>query len=217
MPRTSEPSMALQIADEMGVPAYDLSRKEYTELLKQSGGSSINFDGVVAGVFAEDPAMILVGGLANPSSSKMVQVVAWVPSSMAPNGEEAAILAEQTVRDAVFELSEKKEIERLKRLNWAPNAIGLPYGDVGFSVYKQLYQMTAGYTPDLQPAPSFMNVNEQVYGPLFLGNPIATGSPQDLAEKLPSWVYTYDPGSYGERPRAVYNSYATHLFIEPAQ
>lgn len=217
MPRTGEPSLALHIADEMGIPASDLSRQAYRELARSSSESSTNYEGIVTGALALDPTIMLVGALANPGSARMVQVVAWVPESMASSGGEAAILAEETVRNAVFELSDTQKVEQLKRLRWTPKAIGLPYGDVGIKTYTQLYQITTGYTPDVRPAPSFMGIKEQVYGPLFLGNPIAEGSPQDLANKLPSWVYTYDPGSYSERPKAVYNAGATHLFIEPPQ
>ena len=61
MPRTGEPSLALQIADEMSVPATDLSRKDYNELSRRNSGSSINYDGVISGAVAMDPAMMLLG------------------------------------------------------------------------------------------------------------------------------------------------------------
>jgi len=129
IPRTGEPSTALQIADAMDIPAKDMSREKYNKLLEKSGGSSVNMDSMVAGALSLDPAMIILGGSASPPPSQMVQVVAWVPVSEAATGEEAVKLVENINKRIIRSFYDENFSDQdFQEKYLKPKVIGLPYG-----------------------------------------------------------------------------------------
>jgi len=216
IPRTGEPSTALQIADAMDIPAKDMSREKYNKLLEKSGGSSVNMDSMVAGALSLDPAMIILGGSASPPPSQMVQVVAWVPVSEAATGEEAVKLVENINKRIIRSFYDENFSDQdFQEKYLKPKVIGLPYGDLGFKSPVQLFQLMSGYVPELQQAPSFMRAQEKVWGPLYLGAIVGGKGVDSYSEAAPEWIYIYDPGKYKERPRAIYNKGRPELFVEP--
>lgn len=64
LPRTGTPSVALQIADAMSIPAYDMSRTEHEETFAVTGSSGRNLDHSVSGaaqlIASGDPTMLLL-------------------------------------------------------------------------------------------------------------------------------------------------------------
>ncbi|UUY07314.1 hypothetical protein LRS11_15985 [Pseudomonas sp. J452] len=229
IPRTGTPSTALQVADAMDVPAEDMSREEFAARLKAgrndlgTAQGNANIDGAMNSLITRDPTMFLVSGFLPPGIARNTQIVAWVPEAMAADGKTAAAIAEKTYKKASAEVygntpQEKEQIET------APikYVMGVPYGE-GSPTHSvaQLYQMIAGHTPSLEPAPKFLHAQANAYGPLFLGIH-GRASNQDDLEKiqrlsalLPEWFYIYSPGLAQVAPPTVLNK-GSHLpFVEP--
>lgn len=93
LPRTTPPSLALQIADAMSIPAYDISRAEYDESFAVTGSSGRNLDNSVNGavqlIASGDPTMLLLNGLTPGSPAARIQIAAWVPENLASTPEKA--------------------------------------------------------------------------------------------------------------------------------
>ena len=95
LPRTGTPSEALLIADAMSIPATDIPKEKYREMLdrRSSTGAGRNTDNSVAGaaqlIASGDPTMFLLSGLTARSISANVQYVAWVPEDLAATADEA--------------------------------------------------------------------------------------------------------------------------------
>lgn len=89
LPRTGTPSQALLIADAMNIPATDISKEKYREILarRNATGDGRNTDNSVAGaaqlIASGDTTMFLLGGLTARSIAANIQYVAWVPEELA--------------------------------------------------------------------------------------------------------------------------------------
>lgn len=225
MPRTGEPSMALQVADEMEVKTTDMSRDNYERLAKDTGtfsDSGVNAT-MAQGVLMSDPKLILVGGFLPRSVPSYVHYTAWVPQSQAADGDAAVKVAQKAFLEALASIQPTAEAKAQTLNSGAPYTMGVPYGDNNglMQPFVQLKQLTVGFTPKLAPAPAFMNNTGQVYGPIFVGvgtsynNAEGAARVNKLASALPEWFYVYDPGLRGVAPRAVHNNGERLLFVSP--
>lgn len=225
IPRTGEPSVALQVADEMDVKATDMSRGDYEQLAKKSGAFSdagINTT-MAQGVLMSDPKLILVGGFLPRSVPSYVHYAAWVPQSQAADGDAALKLAKKAFIEALAGIQPTPEAKAQTLSTSAPYTMGVPYGDNNglTQPFVQLKQLTVGFTPKLTPAPAFMKTTGQVYGPIFVGvgtsynNAEGAERVSKLASALPEWFYVYDPGLRGVAPRAVHHNGERLLFVAP--
>lgn len=228
IPRTGTPSTALQVADAMDVPAHDMSREEFNERLK-AGSKDLgsqgnqNIDGAMHSLITRDPTMFLVSGFLPAGIASNTHVVAWVPREIATDGKAAVAIAENTYRKASAEVygitpEDKEQIETTP----IRYILGVPYGE-GSPTHSvtQLYQMIAGYTPTLEPAPQFLSDQAKAYGPLFVGihgrarNQEDLEKIQRLSALLPEWFYINSPGLAQVAPATVLNK-GSHLpFVEP--
>jgi hypothetical protein len=229
IPRSGLPSQALIIADAMNVPAQDIPKAQYSEILaRQNGvGSGKNIDNSIAGtaqlLASGNPTMFLLGGLTPRSISANIQFVAWVPEDVAANAAEAVSISSKAFIQANATVYARNEEERQQMLGQKVRYIlGQPYGEGSpLHAYIQIYDLIADHTPDLVEAPAFMNTKRKVYGPIFIGawgghaNPNEVKTTLKVSEQLPAWFYIYSPGMAGVAPRSIMNQGKQLLFIEP--
>lgn len=83
MPRTGEPSKALQFADKLDLPASDISRKEFERNAKANGADPDCYRNgqMVMSALALDPTMVFLSGFGQASSSSYYQIAAWAEIS----------------------------------------------------------------------------------------------------------------------------------------
>jgi hypothetical protein len=227
LPQTGTPSVALQIADAMSIPAYDMSRTEHEETFAVTGSRGRNLDHTVSGVTqliaSGDPTMLLLSGLTPGSPAARIQIAAWVPESLASTPRKAVAVASQAYIEARADVYSKDEHGREKLLSTkVRHVLGQPYGEGGLvQTYAQLFDLIADHSPSLAAAPSFIPENGKVYGPIFLD---AWGTPAnaedirlitEMSKALPSWFYIYNPGLQGVSARSILNQGQKLLFVEP--
>lgn len=229
MPRTGIPSEALMIADAMSVPAADIPKAKYTEMMaRQNGaGDGRNLDNTVAGaaqlMASGDPTMLLLSGFTPRSISANIQFVAWVPEDVAATADEAVNISSKAFIEASANVHARSEEERQKLLgNKVRYILGQPYGEGSpVHAYVQLFDLVADHTPNLVDAPPFMKTKRKVYGPIFIGAWGGHAKADDvqmtlkMSEQLPAWLYIYSPGLAGVAPRSIMNQGKQYLFIEP--
>lgn len=225
IPRTGTPSEALKIADAMSVPAEDMPKAKYSEMM--GAGDDKNIDNSIAGaahlVASGDPTMFLLSGLTPRSISANIQFVAWVPEDVASSPEEAVDISSKTYIEASANVHARNEEERQKLLgNKVRYILSQPYGEGGpVHTYVQIFDLIADHTPNLVDAPAFMKTKRKVYGPIFIGawggHAKAEGVQMTLkvSAQLPEWFYIYNPGLPGVAPRSIMNQGEQMLFIEP--
>lgn len=227
LPRTTPPSLALQIADAMSIPAYDISRAEYDESFAVTGSSGRNLDNSVNGavqlIASGDPTMLLLNGLTPGSPAARIQIAAWVPENLASTPEKAVAVASRAYIEARADVYGKGEKDPQKQLpTQVRHVLGQPFGEGGLvQTYSQLFDLIADHSPNLVGVPSFMQENGKVYGPIFLD---AWGTPAiaedirlitEMSKMLPSWFYIYNPGLPGVAAQSILNRGQKHLFVEP--
>jgi hypothetical protein len=227
LPRTGTPSLALQIADAMSIPADDISRAKYEENFALTGSRGRNLDHSVSGavqlIASGDPTMLLLSGLTPGSPAARIQIAAWVPESLASAPEKAVAVASQAYIKARADVYGKDEHGREKLLSTkVRHVLGQPFGEGGLvQTYAQLFDLIADHSPSLVGAPSFMPENGKAYGPIFLD---AWGTPAnaedirlitEMSKALPSWFYIYNPGLPGGSTRSILNQGQKLLFVEP--
>lgn len=229
IPRTGTPSEALTIADAMSVPATDIPKAKYTEMMapRNGAGDGKNLDNTVAGaahlMASGDPAMLLLSGFTPRGISANIQFVAWVPEDVASSPEEAVEISSKAYIEASANAHARNEEERQKLLgNKVRYILGQPYGEGSpVHTYVQLFDLIADHTPNLVDAPPFMKTNRKVYGPIFIGAWGGHARAEDvqktlkMSEQLPAWLYIYSPGLAGVAPRSIMNQGKQYLFIEP--
>jgi hypothetical protein len=229
IPRTGTPSEALTIADAMSVPATDLPKAQYTEMIarRNGAGDGRNLDNTVAGaaqmMASGNPAMLLLSGFTPRCISANIQFVAWVPEDVASSPEEAVNISSKTYIEASANAQARNEEERQKLLgNKVRYILGQPYGEGSrVHAYVQLFDLVADHSPNLVDAPAFMNTRHEVYGPIFIGAWGGHAKTEDvqmtlkMSEQLPAWFYIYSPGLAGVVPRSIMNQGKQHLFVEP--
>ncbi|MCJ8170756.1 hypothetical protein [Atopomonas sediminilitoris] len=215
IPRTGEPSLALQVADAMAIPAEDVSQAEFASQQGNVSGQA-NHDNLIDGALSLAPGMLLLGAFARPTASQRVQMVAWVPHDQAVSGEAAIERAIAAAKQAMQRMSTTAEPQAEVSDNWRPYYLGMPFGDVGFKSAKQLYQQLGGYTPSLESAPSFMASQQPHWAPIYLDISVVGEGAQAFTAKAPAWFYVYDPGQYKVRPKAIYNRGKAHYFVAPS-
>lgn len=222
IPRTGEPSKALQVADAMEIPASDMARAEYERRLKDAGAKqgSLGTDNMIMGALLGDPAMFLLGGLTPKSISSYVQYAAWVPQSKAKDADAAIEVARDAMRQALISASPEVSPEKFEY--GVRHALGVPYGEgTPAHAVVQLKHLLGSFTPELQQAPVFMATTEKVYGPIFINIGTWYSTAEDaqvihrVANALPSWYYQYDPGYPGVSPRLIRNSGRSLVFVAP--
>lgn len=133
MPRTGIPSEALMIADAMSVPATDIPKAKYTEMVTRAGDGR-NIDNTVAGaaqlMASGDPTMFLLSGFTPRSISANTQFVAWVPEDVAATADEAVNISSKAFIEAGANVHARSEEERQKLLeNKVRYILGQPYGE----------------------------------------------------------------------------------------
>lgn len=229
LPRTGTPSEALLIADAMSIPATDIPKEKYREMLarRSSTGDGRNTDNSVAGaaqlIASGDPTMFLLSGLTARSISANVQYVAWVPEERAATADEAVKVSSTAFLEASATVYAKNEDERQKILGKKiRHILGQPYGEGSpVHAYIQIYDLIADHTPSLVDAPAFMKTKHKVYGPIFIDAWGGHAKAEDVhmtlkvSEQLPSWFYIYSPGLAGVAPRSIMHQGKQHLFVEP--
>lgn len=227
LPRTGTPSMALQIADAMSIPANDMSRTEYEETFAVTGFRGRNLDHSVSGVTqliaSGDPTMLLLSGLTPGSPAARIQIAAWVPESLASTPEKAVAVASRAYIEARADVYGKDENGREKLLSTkVKHVLGQPFGEGGLvQTYAQLFDLLADHSPSLVGGPSFTQENAKVYGPIFLdawGTPANAediGLITEMSKALPSWFYIYNPGLPGVAAQSILNRGQKYLFVEP--
>lgn len=229
LPRTGTPSEALLIADAMSIPATDIPKEKYLEMLarRSSTGDGRNTDNSVAGaaqlIASGDPTMFLLSGLTARSISANVQYVAWVPEELAATADEAVKISSKAFLEARATVYAKSEEERQQIIGTQVRyTLGRPYGEGSpLHAYIQIYGLIADYTPSLVNAPAFMNTKHKVYGPIFIGAWGGHADAEDVqitlkvSEQLPPWFYIYSPGFVGAAPRSIMHQGKPLLFIEP--
>lgn len=225
IPRTGEPSRALQFADNLNLPAWDESREEFEANAKASGTDPNGYRNgqMVMSALTLDPTMILLSGFTPASASSHYQIAAWVPSDLAPSGgEEAVAVAEKTVAQAWAEISDKSPEEKAamasRKLQYI---LDEPYGENGLTgSLTQLADMMVGVHPEKEQAPAFMQRSGEVYGPLVLGFGCLNSINQleeleRLSTALPDWFYIYNPGAKNILPKSVLNQGKHLYFVAP--
>lgn len=229
LPRTGTPSEALMIADAMSIPATDMPKEKYREMLARRNGTGDgrNLDNSVAGaaqlIASGDPAMFLLGGLTARSISANVQYVAWVPEELAATADESVKISSKAFLEARAAVYAKSEEERQQIIGTQVRYIlGQPYGEGSpVHAYIQIYDLIADHTPNLTDAPAFMSTKRKVYGPIFIGAWGGHADAEDaqttlkVSEQLPPWFYIYSPGLAGVAPRSIMHQGNQYLFIEP--
>ncbi|MFP5421966.1 MAG: hypothetical protein ACLGID_10960 [Gammaproteobacteria bacterium] len=227
LPRTGTPSLALQIADAMSIPAHDMSRVEYDETVAVTGSSGRNLDHSVNGaaqlIASGDPTMLLLSGLTPGSPAARIQIAAWVPESLASTPEKAVGVASRAYIEARADVYGKDENGREKLLSTkVKHVLGQPFGEGGLvQTYAQLFDLIADHSPSLVGAPAFMPENAKAYGPIFLDAWGAPANAEDIrlitemSKALPSWFYIYNPGLPGVAARSILNQGQKLLFVEP--
>lgn len=224
IPRTGEPSRALQFADNLNLPAWDESREEFEENAKSSGIDPAGYRNgqIMMSALALDPAAVFLSGFTQSSAGSYYQIAAWVPAELAPSGDQAVAIAEKTVMQAWADISDKSPEEKAaiasRRLQYI---LDEPYGENGLTgSLTQLADMMVGVTPEKRQAPAFMQRGGEVYGPLVLGFGQLSSRKQfeDLervSAALPDWFYIYSPGAKGVFPRSVLNKGRHLYFVTP--
>lgn len=229
IPRTGTPSEALMIADAMSVPASDIPKAKYTEMMARRNGTGDgrNLDNTVAGaaqlMASGDPTMLLLSGFTPRGISANIQFVAWVPEDVASSPEEAVDISSKTYVEASANAHARNEEERQKLLgNKVRYILGQPYGEGSpVHAFVQLFDLVADHTPSLVDAPPFMKTKHKVYGPIFIGARGGHAKAEDvqmtlkMSEQLPAWFYIYSPGLAAVAPRSIMNQGNQHLFVEP--
>lgn len=225
IPRTGEPSRALQFADNLNLPAWDESREEFEANAKASGTDPNGYRNgqMFMSALTLDPTMVLLSGFAPASAGSHYQIAAWVPADLAPSGgKEAVAVAEKTVAQARAEISDKSPEEKAaiasRKLRYI---LDEPYGENGLTgSFTQLVDMMVGVNPEKEQAPAFMQRSGEVYGPLVLGFGRLDSVKQlddleRLSAALPNWFYIYNPGAKNALPRSVLNQGKHLYFVTP--
>lgn len=219
MPRTSTPSEALLIADEMGIAQVDISRQEFDEAMGAAGAGK-NYYGGADGTGS--PVALLLGENISPSPSYKFHIAAWVPESKARDGKDAIAVADRWLTAAWAKHPAYKDPKQGIKLPKAKlqHVLSKPAGQQGFGSFNQVAQyMMYNYVPSLMPAPAFMKTTERVYGPMYLaGYPVLDMNPvvlANLSADLPEWIYLYSPGKAGVLPAAFYNKGKPLYFVTP--
>lgn len=224
IPRTGEPSRALQFADNLDLPAWDESREEFEANVKASGANPDGYRNgqMVMSALAFDPAMVFFSGVSQVSATSYYQIAAWVPADLAPSSEEAVVVAEKTVTQAWADISDKSPEEKAaiasRKLQYI---LDEPYGQNGLTgSLTQVVDMMVGVRPDKGQAPSFMQRGGEVYGPLVLGFGRLNSIEQfveleRLSAALPDWFYIYNPGAQNVLPSSVLNQGKHLYFVTP--
>jgi len=227
LPRSGAPSLALQIADAMTIPAHDVSRAQYDEAVTtaRTGGHKLDhsISGVTHLIASGDPTMLLLSGLTPGSPAARIQVAAWVPEGLASTPEKAVEVASRAYIEARAAVYGKDEKDRAKLLSTEVRyVLGQPYGEGGLvQTYAQIFDVFAGHTPSLAAAPSFMQDPGKAYGPVFLdtwGPPASAEAIvliTEFSKQLPAWFFIYSPGLPGVTSRSILNQGRKQLFIEP--
>jgi hypothetical protein len=225
IPRTGTPSEALKIADAMSVPAEDMPKAKYSEIM--GAGDGKNIDNTIAGaahlMASGDPTMFLLSGLTPRSISANIQFVAWVPEDIATTANEAVSISSKAFQEANATVYARSEEERHKILgNKVRYILGQPYGEGSpVHAYVQIYDLIADHTPSLVDAPTFLKTERKVYGPIFIGAWGGHAKAEDVqttlkvSKQLPAWFYIYSPGLAGVAPPSIMNKGNQYLFVEP--
>lgn len=227
LPRTGAPSLALQIADAMSIPAYDVSRTKYDAAVETARAGGHNLDHSISGVTqliaSGDPTMLLLSGLTPGSPAARIQIAAWVPEALASTPEKAVEVASRAYIEARAAVYGKDEKDTAKLLSTEVRyVLGQPYGEGGLiQTYAQIFDLFAGHTPSLVTAPSFMQETGKAYGPVFLDTWGPPASAEDItlitefSKQLPEWFFVYTPGLPGVTSLAILTQGQKQLFIEP--